>query len=297
MRPRLIRGPVFRNEKKEDTMKDILVFLDARMETPVSYGWFHLMFAVIMAALCVLLCAKGRDWSEKGVRRFALAVWIVMLAGEIYKQINFNFSPEADGSISFAYQWYAFPFQMCSSPLYILPLIAFLPEGNVRRGCISYMAFFSLFAGLSVYVYPEQVFVSTIGINIQTMTHHGLQIVAGIFLCAHERRNLSFRFFLKGFSVFLVMVCAAVALNEVMYLLIPQDATFNMFFISRHYPCTLPVLSMFAESIPGWSLPALYAAGYFAAAWIMFAAAYVFTRKARGEMNTVFFSPVKPALR
>ena len=262
-------------------MAEFLRILDARMDRPGNYGWFHLMFVGIMAVLCMGLCLFGRKWSDKGVRRAALIMWIILLCTETYKMINFTFTPHEDGSITARYQWYAFPFQMCSSPLYILPFVAFLPDGRARDGCISFLAFFSLFAGISVYIYPNDVFVSTIGINIQTMIHHGLQIVIGIFLCVHEAKKINFRFFLKGFVVFCVMVCIATALNEFIPPLIPEGETFNMFFISRHYPCTLPVLSLAAEYIPNWSLPVLYAAGYFIAAWIVFTVARFLTRSAR----------------
>ncbi|MCK7485244.1 MAG: hypothetical protein MZU97_06565 [Bacillus subtilis] len=37
-----------------------------------------------------------------------------------------------------------------------------------------------MFAGLAVMLYPNDVFITTIGINIQTMVHHGAMMVVGV---------------------------------------------------------------------------------------------------------------------
>ncbi len=265
------------------TAASLITLLDTRMTRPVSYGWFHLMFAAIIAALSVLLWMKGRRCSKKAERRVVFAAWAVMAVLEIYKQVNFTFSVNGE-TVEAHYQWYAFPFQMCSMPLYILPWIAFFPKGRVRDGCISFMAFFSLFAGLCTYVYPEQVFISTVGINIQTMVHHGLQIAMGVFLISCERDKLSLRFFKKGFFVFLVTVAAAALLNEVFCpLCVPEGETFNMFYISSRFESTLPVLSLLNGKVPSLVQAAAYVVCYTLCALLMYLLALIMTRKSRAK--------------
>ncbi len=179
----------------------ILEFFDADMTTPTSYGWFHLLFLALAIALCVLLCIKYRDAEDKTVRKIIFIGWVIMAVLEIYKQLNYSIN-YSDTAITRDYQWYAFPYQFCSTPLYALPLVVFLHSGKVRDAVISFLGFFSLFAG-GVFFYPNDVFIPTIGMNIQTMAHHGMQIVMGVFIIAHERKRLNIKFFLLGNANFL----------------------------------------------------------------------------------------------
>ena len=172
------------------------------------------------------------------------------------------------------YHWYVFPFQLCSTPIYILPFIIFLKDGGVRDAFISYMALFSLFGGLVVYLYPNDVFASTMGINIQTMVHHGMQIVLGVFFVAHSRRRFNLKFFLKSTLVFVALVVIAIVSNEIMYVYITNKGIandiFNMFYISRHYPCTLPILADIYKMVPYPVFALIYILGFAIVSFVIY---------------------------
>ncbi len=225
----------------------ILVFLQGTMEEPVSYGWFHILFIILVTAVTVFLCVKFKDSGDKTVNIICLIAWIVMVVFELYKQIVYTFNYE-NGVSSWDYQWYAFPFQLCSTPLYLLPFIAFLKDGKSRDAVIAYIMTFSMFGGLVTFVYPEQVFISMTGINIQSMLHHGLQIIIGVFLFVNKRKQVNLKYVLKGFIVFAIMMAIALLLNIVVYNIFVVrgiDETFNMFYIGPYFDCTLPLLSIF----------------------------------------------------
>lgn len=230
-------------------MNGIEKFIDSLMglmEPPTSYGWFHILFVVLIIALIVFLCVKFRDSSEKSVNTICLIGWSIMVLFELYKQIVFSFDGSSGVGV-WDYQWYIFPFQLCSTPLYLLPFIIFLKEGKVRDSVIAYMMTFSLFGGLATFVYPEQVFVKLIGINIQSLVHHGLQIALGIFLFAHNRKRVNVKFIVKGFIVFAIMMAIALTLNIVVYNIFTARGigdTFNMFYIGPYFDCSLPLLSI-----------------------------------------------------
>lgn len=250
----------------------LLEFFDADMTTPTSYGWFHLLFFALAIVMCVLLCMKYRDAEDKTVRKIIFIGWVIMAALEIYKQLNYSLD-YSDTAITWDYQWYAFPYQFCSTPLYAFPLVVFLPSGKVRDAVISFLGFFSLFAGVCVFFYPNDVFISTIGINIQTMVHHGMQIVFGIFIIAHERKRLNIKFFLQGAIVFACFVLSAVVIDIIGYHALSSagiDETFNMFFISPYFDCTLAVVNIFYGMVPYPVFLLIYIAGFSAAACVIF---------------------------
>ena len=109
--------------------QSLLAFLDTPMETPPAFGWFHLMWVALSFLVLIPLLRFPKEQSPDHVRKVVLATAIIVIILEIYKMINYSFSYE--NGIVFDYQWYAFPFQFCSTPMYIgllakIPLIGII---------------------------------------------------------------------------------------------------------------------------------------------------------------------------
>lgn len=253
-------------------IESILRFLDSKMETPQPYGWFHLAFLALSFLAALVLCLLWKKGVIKDVHRVVLIVAIVVGILEIYKQINYTFGYE--GGISAHYQWYAFPWQFCSTPLYI-GLLAGLSRGKVHDHLCSYLATYAFFAGTAVMLYPNTVFIPTVGICIQTMICHGSMITVAIFLYYTGHVKIKFSTLLKAMPVFMICMAVAIGLNELAVVVgITENHTFNMFFISRHFDSTLPVYSLVHNTISGTATGyiislVLYFFGFTACAGIM----------------------------
>ena len=253
-------------------MQSLLKLLDSNMTTPTNYGWFHLMFIGIIILTTFLLCYFFKDASIKTFNKISLISWIIIVILELYKQFVFSYTI-GENTITWDYQWYAFPFQFCSSPIYVLPFIIFIKNNKIKDIFIAFMASFSLFAGLAVFAYPNDVFIDTIGINIQTMIHHGLQIVLGIFFAVYYRNSLNIKWWIKSVFVFAGLVIVALGLNLIVHNILQAnniDETFNMFYISPYFDCTLPVLSIFYDLLPYIVFLIIYIVGFAIAAFIIF---------------------------
>ncbi len=218
---------------------NVLEILDLQMTRPTMYGWFHILFLIVTVVATVLLCKVVGKGNE---RKVVLITSIIVIVLEIYKQINYTFGVE-NGVITADYEWYAFPFQFCSTPMYI-GLLAGVTKGKIHDALCAYLATFSVFAGLCVMLYPSTVFIGTIGINIQTMICHGSMIAVGVYLLYTNYVKSEHKTILKAIPVFAVLVCVAVVLNEIAHLtgLLETD-TFNMFFISPYCEPSLLVYS------------------------------------------------------
>lgn len=244
--------------------------LDTKMTTPEPFGWFHLMWiaiVVILSVLAVLWARKRPD--EKTVRKTVLIVSLVVLLFEIYKQVNFTFKM-SDGAITAKYQWYGFPFQFCSTPMYAGLLAGLVKRGMVRRALCSYIATYGIFAGLCVMAYPGDVFCATAGINIQTMVCHSAMIILGVYLFATDFVRAELKTILRALAVFVSMVLVAASLNEIVYYTnASHGETFNMFFFSRHFPSTLPVYGPVHAALPFPLALVIYVAGFTAAAFLV----------------------------
>jgi len=248
---------------------NLLRILDLSMETPQPYGWFHLLSLAITVGLTVFLCLRYRkNPTRVEPKRFVLWISVLALLFEVYKQVNYSFS-YTDGVV-FDFQWYAFPFQFCSMPMYVGLLAGMVKKGKLYNMLAAFLATYAVFGGFCVMLYPVQVFISTIGINIQTMFCHGAMIVTGIYLLYTGEVKLSHKTILRAFPVFAVVVAMAMGMNEIAHLSgLLERETFNMFFISPYCEPSLPVYSLVQQTVPyPWCL-LLYLAGFTIASYLV----------------------------
>jgi hypothetical protein len=253
-------------------LEKLIYALSGQMPRPGNYGWFHLMFMGIILLVTVFLCVRYRDASPKQERAILLFFWGLIVLLELYKELQFamNYTePVAENPITWSYEWGSFPFQFCSTPFYILPIAALARREKVRDAARMFLATYALIAGIAVYLYPNDVFIGTIGINIQTMVHHGTQVILGVYLGMRLRREgkLVRPVFLRGCLIFVIMVAIALGLNLAAPLF--TDRTFNMFFIGPRFPCSLVILDQIYPRIPYLAFLALYVLGFSLVALLM----------------------------
>lgn len=265
----------------------LIQLIDTEWVTPVSYGLYHWVCVALTVLACILVCKYVKKPEKDAMRRSFWVIFVVFVILEAYKQICFTF--DYDGKeISAEYLWYAFPFQFCSTPMYVSLLAAISKNEKIHDAMCAYLVSFSLFAGLVVLAYPEQCFVETVGVNIQSMVWHCGMIVLGVFLVASGYVKLEHRTVLKAIPVFIGFVVCAVILNEVAHVTgLLEDHTFNMFFISPYCDPSLPVYSIVQELVPfPWCLM-IYVAGFSAAAYLIVLISMTVKRLAKSKKELV----------
>lgn len=230
-------------------LKKIYKFFSFEAKEPKTFGIFHIVFAVIIGFLTTLLCKKCEKTSEKTERKIALYAWIGYITLELYKQIIYSISLDGEQFI-FGISWADFPFQLCSTPLYVLPFIAFLPSGRIREAFVAFFGTFTFLGGFAVCIYPGNVFVETLGINLQTIIWHGGQVILGAYFnlrrFASKNPPKKTKYFVSAVPIFLLFTALAIILNVTVQGALDAamlDEKFNMFFISPYFECMLPILS------------------------------------------------------
>jgi hypothetical protein len=217
-------------------------------------GWFHYLSLALFIVLTIIFINRMRRMNKQNVNKLLIVFSIVLLIFEAYKQIIFTY--QAQG----AYQWYAFPFQFCSTPMYVALIAGLTKKEWLRNSLLAFLSTFGLFAGLAVMLYPETVFISTVGINIQTMVHHGGMAALGIALLSTQVKH-SFKSMFQAISVFSVLVLIALLLNTIHNTWI-HEGTFNMFFINPWYENGIPVLMIFQPLVPHHVFLLIYLFGF-----------------------------------
>lgn len=257
---------------------------ETEMPRPGNYGWFHLVFFALSIIVGILLCVTHKKGNDARVRRTVFVTGVIVILLEIFKMFVYSFYIE-DNKLLWDFQWYVFPWQFCSIPMYVSILTGIFRKGKVHQSLMAFLATYAIFAGICVMFYPNDVFIGEIGINVQTMICHGSMLTIGIYLYGSGYVKTEHKTILRAIPVFAVAVSIAALLNEVVYKSgILAGETFNMFFISPHFEGTLPVYSLVQKVVPfPWCL-FIYIAVFTLAAYVMLLCA-MGIRKLLGKRN------------
>ena len=259
----------------------IVYALQFEMERPASYGWFHLAWFAASVLLILFLCLRKEKDHERTLKTVLLIYGLVALILEAVKQIiwSYHWDPAA-GTGSWDYQWYAFPFQLCTTPIFVSLICIFLRKGGLRDRLLSFMAYVTILGSLATALYPESCFVRTVLVDLHTMYLHFGSLVVSVWLLASGEVKTRFRDLLRGYGVFPAFAGLAEGLNLCLYHSgVLGDESFNMFYISPYFPSALPVFDRLWAQLPFPLFLLLYLAAIFLGALLVWGIARLASRR------------------
>ena len=224
-------------------------------DRPGNYGWYHICWLVIMVLACLFFCLRfARKHEERTDVRVIFGIGVFLFVIELYKQVFYTVDAGH-------FQWYAFPFQFCSVPMFVALLLPLFKNERAREVLYRFLAFFGLLAGIAVMAYPDSCFhTDYVTILIHTMLWHVSLVVMGVYLivsrgyCSDPKRML--REIGGGTLVFAVVVTLALAANLIGYKLYfgtelnrTGEILFLMY-ISPYYENPFPILGTIKEQVP-----------------------------------------------
>ena len=237
------------------------------MPTPVSYGdwetsWFHYVTFALIIVISIVFARFYKDKPSHRVYKFVFITAILMTFFEGLRQLFFVW--QSGGS----YPWYVFPFQFCSTPIYVGLLIRFVPN-TLKETFIQYLGSFSFLGGILVMLLPNDIYISSVYINFQTTFHHGAMLVMGLVSLVRFK-YLSLKQFIPSILTFATFVLLAFLMNSLHneFINVP---TFNMFFINPLYGATLPILKDIYPLVPYFVYLMIYVFGFTVLAYLIVA--------------------------
>ena len=232
--------------------ESVLYMLQKEMEEPVAFGWFHLMWIGFVVVAIVILFKLKNKYSEKQLKLVLGIYGIVALILELLKQLIWSFNYDSITNIvTWDYEWYSFPFQLCTTPIFISIICLFLKNNKVRNALLSYMSFTTILGSISTILLPDSCFVSDILVNIHTMWLHLGSFVVSVYLIMSGTVKIEKSNLLNSFTVFIIFVLIAELLNMGIYNMnILNGETFNMFYISPYFISSLPVFDIIQQNVP-----------------------------------------------
>lgn len=256
-------------------MHELMVILDYGIEEPKVFGIFHIVCLIIMSAMISIVIWKRDSIDDKKFKSILLWIFGTMVVLEIYKQFTFAYDTSTR---VWAYAWYIFPYQFCSTPMYVIPIVALIKDCKFKDWLMVFLATYGLFAGLSVMIVPSGVLTRAIGANIQTMYHHGAMVVVGVMMYACGKVRYEHKAILGAMYVFIVMAMIALGMNLVFHIFNTTN-TFNMFYISPYFTSVIPILDVIQPNVPYIVFLFLYLGGFTGIAYLVLLVSWCIHKK------------------
>lgn len=245
--------------------------LSITWERPKAYGWFHLVFlvaSILLATLMIIFIKKDKDnkialWKLKTIIGI---FWAVLFVIEILKQL-LAIGHNDNTTKTWVYDIYNktsfFPYVLCSTPLYVIPIYLFIPEGKVSEGILSYLGIYTLWMGGFVMFYPGDVFTTNRFISFHSIIYHSLLFSLGLFLTIRHIVRYHWKNFLAASVIFLILYSFAVIGNEIIYQLRDNEKFswakgINLFNMSHRKPNPMVSNIDFLAKLKPWVLTILY---------------------------------------
>ncbi len=223
-------------------------------ERPTNYGWYHIVWLIVMVLLCVFFCvAFARKHNDKIDNRVIFGFGIFLLLIETYKQI---FVTLDNGQ----FVWGTFPFQFCSVPMYAAVIGPLIRKKSIQDIFYKFLALFGFVAGTAVMLYPDTCFhTDYVTILLHTMMWHVSMVVMGIYLIVAKKYCSNIKNILNevgsGAIIFGIIVVISLVVNITAYHLYfgtEKNTTgqiINFMYISPYYSCPFPILGDIKENV------------------------------------------------
>lgn len=178
------------------------------MERPTAYGAFHLTFTFVGLVLSVFAAWKLRKIGQKGNRILLIGCSLFLIISEVYKQLFYYYHI---GNQS--YQWWIFPFQLCSIPMYLCLIAPLLKEGKLQQAMYNFMMSFNLLGGLMAFIEPSGIVHEYWTLTLHAFVWHMLLVFIGLYLGFSDRGGKTTKDYKLAIITFLVLCAVAFTLN------------------------------------------------------------------------------------
>ncbi len=173
----------------------------------------------------------NKDSLSYKINYIFLIIGTLMTISEIWKQWYLTF--RLNNGI---YQWWFFPFQLCSIAMYVLIALFWVKNTKLRTALLVFLMCYSLLGGIAVFADTSGLYYPTLSLTLHSFIWHITLILVGIMAgteCIKEHKNKIFthRDFLNSTLIYLICCIIAAFMNY--FFAVFGDI--NMFYINPDY--------------------------------------------------------------
>lgn len=212
-------------------MESFLAFTAWQMKQPQPYGLLHLLLLGIGIPIAVYAGYKTAKLQEQAHLRLLFFTGLLLLILELYKQA-FHFYIVNDAH----YDWWIFPFQLCSLPMYFCTLCPFLHRTRIATLIDSFLMDFALLGGVMALLFPDGLMHPYVTLTAHAFLWHFALIFLGCHIGFSHHGDTSLKGYFTMLPVFFLCVGIATGFNVLFH----SYGEINMFYISPYFATTQP---------------------------------------------------------
>ena len=235
------------------------------MTPPAPYSAFHILLTLFGAGPVVffarIFSKKIRSTSapEPYFRRILFSCGVLLALMELYKQA-FLYVIEFQGH----FDWWYFPFQLCSLPMYLCLLLPFVPHKYQRIFC-TFMYNYNLLGAVMVFVDPSGLMHPYWTLTLHGFIWHILLIFIGLLIAFSRMVLPTAKGFWQSTAVFAVGCVIATIINVTSH----PYGNADMFYITPYYATTQIVYSQIAAKFGIFAGNTVYVLSIILGAWLL----------------------------
>lgn len=252
-------------------LRRIIIATAWEMNPPKPYGAFHLIFILLGFTACIFLSLKLRRISTRKHNALIFSIGLFLAICELYKQLFYYFYI-GNGT----YQWWIFPFQLCSVPMYLCLIAPCLRPGPIQKGMYNFMVFYNLLGGFMAFVEPSGLIHNYWTLTLHAFIWHMALVFIGVYLSVSGRCSFEKKDYHSATAVFLVLCLAAFSINLIFRK--ASDGSINMFFVGPSNS-SLIVFKQISELLGWYTSTLLYIPVVCLGAFLVFQSIKYMTRK------------------
>ena len=208
----------------------LIRFLQAtawKMDVPALFSPFHLSMTLLSVLIpYILVCHQPINKTKAEQHLFHMGMILLML--ELYKQGFYYVVVN-----HMRYDWWHFPFQLCSMAMYLCLLLP-LTKGRFHRTILTFLYDFSLPGALLALLFPEDMLRPYWAMTLHGFLWHAMLVYIALIVYRNELADPSWSGFSDAGALYLFLAASAFILN----ILIHPYASFgfqpNYFYLSPY---------------------------------------------------------------
>lgn len=212
-------------------MDTLLSYTAWTMNEPEPWGMFHILMLLTGVPLTIFLGWKTRHITPQQHRRLLFILGIVLILLELYKQLFSNAIVNHH-----TYDWWIFPFQLCSLPMYLCILLPFLKE-RIASIIETFLMDFTILGASMALLFPEDMMHVFITLTAHAFLWHFILLFIGFHIACYRKT------FAKYHHVVLLFFLTA-ALATCFNMMFHTYGNIDMFYISPYIPFSQPVFNI-----------------------------------------------------
>lgn len=208
-------------------MEDWLIKTAWPMTPPLPFSAFHICFSLFGLSAAFTLAWLCRRLPQAYRVRLLFFLGILLALSECYKQMFLYYIVNGR-----KYDWWYFPFQLCSLPMYFCLLLPLVKNRRLQLIILTFMQDFNLLGGIMALAEPSGLLHPYWFLTLHGLLWHILLIFIGLLIGFSHESDSSFTGYVSTLPLFLICCGIATLINVTAKPLGQAD----MFYISPYYP-------------------------------------------------------------